>query len=82
MKRILLISLISTSTFATELKFTYPTYKLEYNPITQKIKVLSKSNSTKICDKEVHGEKTKALIIRNLKDKNVKSVVIFRCFRE
>ena len=50
MKRIILLSLISANTFATELKLSdlepkHPTYKLEYNTKTEEIKILSKSNS-------------------------------------
>ena len=86
MKRIILLSLISANTFATELKLsdlaaTYPTYKLEYNTKTEKIKILSKSNSTEYCDKEAKSESAKRVIKKHLNNKKTKTKVIvnFRC---
>ena len=86
MKRIILLSLISANTFATELKLSdlsamYPTYKLEYNTKTEKIKILSKSNSTEYCDKEAKSESAKRVIKRHLNNKKTKTKVIvnFRC---
>ena len=87
MKRIILLSLISTGSFATELKLSdlsamYPTYKLEYNTKTEKIKILSKSNSTEYCDKEAKNESTKHLIKRSINNKKTKTkiIVTFRCY--
>ena len=86
MKRIILLSLISANTFATELKLSdlepkHPTYKLEYNTKTEEIKILSKSNSTKYCDKEAKSESAKRVIKRHLNNKKTKTKVIvnFRC---
>ena len=86
MKRIILLSLISANTFATELKLSdlepkHPTYKLEYNTKTEKIKILSKSNSTEYCDKEAKSESAKRVIKRHLNNKKTKTKVIvnFRC---
>jgi len=89
MKRIILLSLISANTFATELKLSdlepkHPTYKLEYNTKTEEIKILSKStksNSTKYCDKEAKSESAKHVIKRHLNNKKTKTKVIvnFRC---
>ena len=86
MKRIILLSLISANTFATELKLSdlnpkYPTYKLEYNTKTEEIKILSKSNSTKYCDKEAKSESAKHVIKKHLNNKKTKTKVIvnFRC---
>ena len=86
MKRIILLSLISTGSFATELKLSdlaamYPTYKLEYNTKTEEIKILSKSNSTEYCDKEAKSESAKHVIKRHLNNKKTKTKVIvnFRC---
>ena len=87
MKRIILLSLMSTGSFATELKLSdlsamYPTYKLEYNTKTEKIKILSKSNSTEYCDKEAKSELTKLKIKRHLNNKKTKTKVIvnYRCY--
>ena len=87
MKRIILLSLISANVFATELKLSdldgmHPTYKLEYNTKTEKIKILSKSNSTKYCDKEAKNESTKQLIKRTINNKKTKTKIIvnFRCY--
>ena len=86
MKRIILLSLISANTFATELKLSdlepkHPTYKLEYNTKTEEIKILSKSNSTEYCDKEAKSESAKRVIKRHLNNKETKTKVIvnFRC---
>lgn len=86
MKRIILLSLISANTFATELKLPdlepkHPTYKLEYNTKTEEIKILSKSNSTEYCDKEAKSESAKRVIKRHLNNKKTKTKVIvnFRC---
>ena len=86
MKRIILLSLISAASFATELKLSdlsamYPTYKLEYNTKTEEIKILSKSNSTEYCDKEAKSESAKRVIKRHLNNKKTKTKVIvnFRC---
>ena len=86
MKRIILLSLISTGSFATELKLSdlsamYPTYKLEYNTKTEEIKILSKSNSTEYCDKEAKSESAKRVIKKHLNNKKTKTKVIvnFRC---
>lgn len=86
MKRIILLSLISANTFATELKLSdlepkHPTYKLEYNTKTEEIKILSKSNSTEYCDKEAKSESAKHVIKRQLNNKKTKTKVIvnFRC---
>ena len=86
MKRIILLSLISTASFATELKLSdlsamYPTYKLEYNTKTEKIKILSKSNSTEYCDKEAKSELTKLKIKRTINNRKTKTkiIVTFRC---
>jgi len=86
MKRIILLSLISANTFATELKLSdlepkHPTYKLEYNTKTEEIKILSKSNSTEYCDKEAKSESAKRVIKRHLNNKKNKTKVIvnFRC---
>ena len=86
MKRIILLSLISANTFATELKLSdlepkHPTYKLEYNTKTEEIKILSKSNSTEYCDKEAKSESAKRVIKRQLNNKKTKTKVIvnFRC---
>lgn len=86
MKRIILLSLISANTFATELKLSdfepkHPTYKLEYNTKTEEIKILSKSNSTEYCDKEAKSESAKRVIKRHLNNKKTKTKVIvnFRC---
>ena len=86
MKRIILLSLISANTFATELKLSdlepkHPTYKLEYNTKTEEIKILSKSNSTEYCDKEAKSESAKHVIKRHLNNKKTKTKVIvnFRC---
>ena len=87
MKRIILLSLISTGSFATELKLSdlaamYPTYKLEYNTKTEEIKILSKSNSTEHCDKEAKSESAKRVIKRHLNNKKTKTKVIvnYRCY--
>ena len=87
MKRIILLSLISTGSFATELKLSdlaamYPTYKLEYNTKTEEIKILSKSNSTEYCDKEAKSESAKRVIKRHLNNKKTKTKVIvnYRCY--
>lgn len=86
MKRIILLSLISANTFATELKLSdlepkHTTYKLEYNTKTEEIKILSKSNSTEYCDKEAKSESAKRVIKRHLNNKKTKTKVIvnFRC---
>ena len=86
MKRIILLSLISANTFATELKLSdlepkHPTYKLEYNTKTEEIKILSKSNSTEYCDKEAKSELTKLKIKRTINNRKTKTKVIvnFRC---
>ena len=86
MKRIILLSLISANTFATELKLSdlepkHPTYKLEYNTKTEEIKILSKSNRTEYCDKEAKSESAKRVIKRHLNNKKTKTKVIvnFRC---
>ena len=86
MKRIILLSLISTGSFATGLKLSdlsamYPTYKLEYNTKTEEIKILSKSNSTEYCDKEAKSESAKRVIKKHLNNKKTKTKVIvnFRC---
>lgn len=86
MKRIILLSLISTGSFATELKLSdlepeHPTYKLEYNTKTEEIKILSKSNSTEYCDKEAKSESAKRVIKKHLNNKKTKTKVIvnFRC---
>ena len=86
MKRIILLSLISANTFATELKLSdlepkHPTYKLEYNTKTEEIKILSKSNSTEYCDKEAKSELTKLKIKRSINNRKTKTKVIvnFRC---
>ena len=86
MKRIILLSLISANTFATELKLSdlepkHPTYKLEYNTKTEEIKILSKSNSTEYCDKEAKSELTKLKIKRSINNRKTKAKVIvnFRC---
>ncbi|OOW07597.1 hypothetical protein MF4642_16685 [Acinetobacter sp. MF4642] len=86
MKRIVLLSLISSNTFATELKLSdlepkHPTYKLEYNTKTEEIKILSKSNNTEYCDKEAKSESAKRVIKRHLNNKKTKTKVIvnFRC---
>ena len=87
MKRIILLSLISTGSFATELKLSdlaamYPTYKLEYNTKTEEIKILSKSNSTEYCDKEAKSESAKRVIKRHINNKKTKTKVIvnYRCY--
>ncbi|MCO8103919.1 hypothetical protein NI401_13620 [Acinetobacter indicus] len=81
MKKILLLLLISSTTFATELKLKeYPKYRIEYDPKTQTIKILSKKNSTKECDKEAQNNSTKKLIERNLKDRSKKTIVNFTCY--
>ena len=86
MKRIILLSLMSTGSFATELKLSdlsamYPTYKLEYNTKTEKIKILSKSNSTEYFDKEAKSELTKLKIKRTINNRKTKTkiIVTFRC---
>ena len=86
MKRIILLSLISANTFATELKLSdlepkHPTYKLEYNTKTEEIKILSKSNSTEYCDKEAKSELTKLKIKRTINNRKTKTkiIVTFRC---
>ena len=86
MKRIILLSLISANTFATELKLSdlepkHPTYKLEYNTKTEEIKILSKSNSTEYCDKEAKSELTKLKIKRTINNRKTKNkiIVTFRC---
>ncbi|PZO92375.1 MAG: hypothetical protein DI631_09635 [Acinetobacter johnsonii] len=86
MKRIILLSLISANVFATELKLSdldgmHPTYKLEYNTKTEEIKILSKSNSTKYCDKEAKSESTKLRIKRTINNRKTKTkiIVTFRC---
>ena len=86
MKRIILLSLISANTFATELKLSelepkHPTYKLEYNTKTEEIKILSKSNSTEYCDKEAKSELTKLKIKRTFNNRKTKTkiIVTFRC---
>ena len=87
MKRIILLSLISANTFATELKLSdlepkHPTYKLEYNTKTEEIKILSKSNSTEYCDKEAKSELTKLKIKRTINNRKTKTKIIvnFRCY--
>ena len=86
MIRIILLSLISANAFATELKLSdlepkHPTYKLEFNTKTEEIKILSKSNSTKHCDKEAKSELTKLKIKRTINNRKTKTKVIvnFRC---
>ena len=80
MKRILLLCLISSATYATELKVKRPTYQLEYDPKKQNIKILSKKDSTKECDEEVKKTSTKTMIEKNIKDKSKKTVVKFTCY--
>ena len=87
MKRIILLSLISANTFATELKLSdlepkHPTYKLEFNTKTEEIKILSKSNSTEYCDKEAKSESAKRVIKRHLNNKKTKPILIvnYRCY--
>lgn len=81
MKKIWLLIFISSSTHATELTLNkqYPTYKIEYDPKTYNIKILSKKNATKECDKEAKSESTKKLIERQLKNRNKKISLTFRC---
>lgn len=81
MKKIWFLLFISSSTHATELTLNkqYPTYKIEYDPKTYTIKILSKKNATKKCDKEAKSESTKKLVERELKNRDKKIIVNFSC---
>lgn len=81
MKKIWLLLFISSNTYATELTLNkqYPTYKIEYNPKTYNIKILSKKNATKECDKEAKSPETKVLIERQLKNRDKKIIINFSC---
>ncbi|WP_445346529.1 hypothetical protein [Acinetobacter bohemicus] len=84
MKKIWFLFLISSSTYATELSLDkqYPKYKIEYDPKTYTIKILSKKNATKECDKDAKSSSTKALIERNLRSRDKKIIINFTCHRE
>lgn len=79
--RYILIFLICSNTYATNLTFerTRSVYKIEYDPKTFKIKVLSKKNPTKECDKRVQEPSTKVFINNQLKQWDKKVVVTFTC---
>ena len=81
MKKIWVLLLISSSASATQLTFDRlrPTYKIEYNPKTETIKILSKKNGTKICDQEAKSESTKYLIKSGLKNRDKKVITTFTC---
>ncbi|QIZ61739.1 hypothetical protein FK538_06870 [Acinetobacter indicus] len=82
MKKILLLLLISSNLHATELTLNIerPKYKVEYDPKTQTIKILSKTNGNKACDKKATSNSTKALIEKSLKDRSKKTIINFTCF--
>jgi len=81
MKKICLLLLISSSASATELTLDkkQSVYRIEYNPKTQTIKILSKKNATKDCDQDAKSASTKALIERSLKSRDKKVITNFRC---
>jgi len=79
MKKILLLLLISSNLHATELT-ERPKYKVEYDPKTQTIKILSKTNGNKACDKKATSNSTKVLIEKSLKDRSKKTIINFTCF--
>lgn len=81
MKKICLLLLISSSAAATELRLDkkQSVYKIEYNPKTETIKILSKKNATKECDQDAKSASTKALIERSLKSRDKKIITNFRC---
>lgn len=84
MKKIWVLILISSSASATQLTLDRlrTTYKIEYNPKTETIKILSKKNGTKICDQEAKSKSTKALIERSLKSRDKKIITTFTCHRD
>lgn len=84
MKKIWLLLLISSSASATQLTLDKlrPTYKIEYNPKTETIKILSKKNGNKICDQEAKSESTKYLIKSVLKNRDKKLITTFTCHRD
>ena len=84
MKKIWLLCLLSSSTYATELTLDkkYPKYKIEYDPKTYTIKILSKKNASKACDKDAKSQSTKTLIERNLRGRDKKIIINFTCHRE
>lgn len=75
----LLISSSASATQLTTLDKNRSIYKIEYDPKTQTIKILSKKNATKDCDQDVKSASTKALIERNLKSRDKKITLNFRC---
>ncbi len=82
--KLIAIFLISTSAIASEEKstnlyFKKPIYKIEYDPKTDKIKVLSKKDPTKECDKQLTREDSKELIRRSVKSKDKKTIMNFSC---
>lgn len=81
MKKIWLVFLISSNTSATQLTLNMKdsVYKIEYNPKTYTIKILSKKNATKECDKETKSSSTKILIQKQLRNSDKKVIKTFRC---
>ncbi len=75
MKRIILISLMSSSAFATKLEHTDTRIKIEYETKTEEIKILEKSKD-KECLKELKESKARLKSVTRGKSGKIKMTFI------
>lgn len=80
----LLILTFCSNIYAENVDFKKPEYKIEFNTKTEKIKILSKTKSSKACDEEVRKKETieflKRTIKRNEKTKTRKVYMTYKCY--
>lgn len=80
----LLFFTLCSNTYATVLDFKPPTYRIEFNTKTEKVKILSKEKATKICDEAIKKRETieffKSTIKRSKQTKNSKVYLTHTCY--
>ena len=84
MKGLMLIIFLGIITKGNATDLQRPSYKIEFDTKTEKIKILSKTKSSKACDEEVRKKETieflKRTIKRNEKTKTRKVYMTYRCY--